>query len=421
MIKGFTDKVPGDSAAMSFHRKSRAELGGLNIMNISGADGAILKSHGMYEKVIYRPKERELRALAPVLVYLGPGNDFSEYTKKDIESNSLKYWWSSPLYGLDFLDKILLVLPCPKRLLTAREAESILKFISRNGRIVIFAGENMGIASGVLTQLGSRLEYLANSPAITGNLHIISGKLPDGELFWTVGGHRYWIGVKQLYWPEATVRDFYGYGIAYNNITSLSPWWRGFGPGAFTADNWFNRFGYHIYSTSFLQVPEWPYITVKWSDLLFYPVGYIPYTYVDMLMTEFQPWISANATELPMYYINTGGEPFYQKTYFKYGYYFNYSETASAGSIYQSSTLAYVDGEGVVACSFKPSFLSNTLVGSYDDLDKVMKIKEFAWWLVYGKRTLAPNLFNTKNYVMPTPHTFGSGGIDGTGQVIQYP
>jgi hypothetical protein len=288
--------------------------------------------------------------------------------------------------------------------------------------MVIFVGEDTAIANSILEQLGSKLMYFASIPAITKDNQVISGKFPDGSLFWLAGAYRSWVGVRRTHWNEAVVRDLKGFGLAYNNISSLCPWFRGFGPGAFTWDNWFSRFGYHIYSAAFLQTPVWPYIVVKWGDLIsYYTADYIDFTYDDMLMTDFQPWLSANVPYFPMYYINTAGEDFYQKTYFKYGYYFNYSETVATQSIYQGSMCAYADGEKIVVAGFKPMWLSKALFGSIEDLKETTKIAEFSKWLAFGKLTLSPDLFNSKCFIMPTPYVFGMGGIDGTGEVIEYP
>ena len=204
---------------MSFHRKARAELGGLNIMNISGADGAILKSHGMYEKVIYSPEKKKEDELDRVLVYLGPNNDFSEYTLPQIGANTMSYWNILPEYQLDLFGKILVVLPSPKRILTDAEVVALKKYAEKR-KLFIFSGTNIDICNQVLDQVGSIFEII---PFASSNIGLTNGIIPSRTVVGLPVKTEGWLLVRSKYASLASVLDPFGKGISFSNIITIVP------------------------------------------------------------------------------------------------------------------------------------------------------------------------------------------------------
>jgi hypothetical protein len=417
---GYISQVPPMNNNMVYKANNRSELGDISITKMSSGDAegneAIIKSFGNYSRIFYETKAKKLKN--PVLVYLGPENDFSNYTFSDIVVGCKKYWQTTPMYNLDFTGKLLLVLANPKRVLTADELTKITTFLSHEkSRIVVFSGSDESIANAILVQLGSKLEVIETTPAQTG-IKNLSGYLPTDpkQLFWVPCEIVGFIGVNSAYWSTATIKDFEGYGLAYNNITNVMPTHLRF--GSFPTW-WSDVHGNHLYGSGVLNADtEWSSIT--WGTLLIpYPAAYITFTYTANKATLLS-WITSNLANLPTYYLcPTGFVDTY--TIFNYGQYANYEDISNVGTV-TGSYIAYADGEKIIVSGVKPSWLSKSLLGHLPDLSTEYRIMSLSLWLIYGSLTLTPDMFNTgSKFMLPPPYAYTIISSYGTGDIIEFP
>lgn len=380
----------------------------------------ISKSFGDYIKILYNKQEG--RKINPVLVYVGPDNNFSEYTSSDIVSGCARYWGTVPMEKLDFTNKLLLVLPRPKRILTADELGKILKFKSGNScRIALFCGSNESISNQILAQLGSKLEFIEYTPASPGFRNIPGFIMMHGvkTLFWIPTEIKSFIGVKSNYWPTATLKDFNGFGLSYSDITGIVPISIYFTVGD-TPEGWLNSYDHYIYSESMFTVSDPLWTDIEWgNDSSPYPADYFSSGYTQS-KAELISWIEANISELPMYHLNDN-DWIPSKTTFAYGLYKNYIETETTRGIFNGSFAAYADGEKIIPVGFYPSWLSKAS-GFNQDVGQAYKIMLFSLWLLYGKLDLYSDMFNTGNrFTMPLPFTYAiQYGGSWFGPPIQY-
>jgi hypothetical protein len=397
--------VPGGKSRLYF--KDSAGDNFIKKMNQIELDGTIStsRSFGDYIKILHNKPEGF--KVNPVLVYTGPGNDFSEYTLSDIASGCARFWGTVPMETLDFTNKLLLVLPRPKRTLTADELEKVLKFKSRNNcRIALFCGSDESVSSQILIQLNSKLEFIEYTPALTGFKDLSGFIMINGAktLFWVPAEIKSFIGVRSDYWSTATLKDFNGFGLSYSDITGIVPRFGTWRVGTLTS-GWLSSYGYYKYSESLFTVsdPRWTSISWPTSSPL-YPSTYFSSGYTQN-KAELITWIGANIPELPMYYLSGNDwEP--SETAFAYGSYRNYTEITETRGIWNGFIAAYADGEKIITIGFYPSWLSKAN-GFNQDIGQTYKIMLFSLWLLYGKLDLYPDMFNTGNrFTMPLPFSF---------------
>ena len=401
--KRYQGDVPGGKSRLYF--KDSAGDNFIKKINQVELDGntATSKSFGDYIKILYN-KQEGLK-VDPVLVYTGPDDNFSEYTLNDIVSGCARYWGTVPKRALDFTNKLLLVLPRPKRILTTAELAKVLEFKSRNNcRIVIFCGSDETISNQILVQLSSKLEFIEYTPALTGFKNISGFIMVDGvkTLFWVPAEVKSFVGVRSAYWSTAELKDFNNFGLSYSGITGISPIPMYLTIGTIPS-GWLSSYDHYAYSESMFAVSDPVWTDIRWgSDPSPYPATYFSSGYTQT-KAELIDWIEANVSELPMYYLNDN-DWVPSKTTFAYGLYRNYSETTRG--IFNGFYAAYANEEKIVTIGFYPSWLSKAS-GFNQDVGQAYKIMLFSLWLLYGKLDLYPDMFNTGNrFTMPLPFTY---------------
>jgi len=399
--------IPGGKSRLYF--KDSAGDNFIKKMHQIELDGttSTSRSFGDYIKILHNKPEGF--KVNPVLVYTGPGNDFSEYTLSDIVSGCARFWGTVPMETLDFTNKLLLVLPRPKRTLTADELEKVLKFKSRNNcRIALFCGSDESISNQILIQLDSKLEFIEYTRTSTYTGSISGFVMINGvkTLFWVPAEIKSFIGVRSNYWSTAVLKDFNGFGLSYSDITGISPVLPSFRVGnrPIWFAWWLDTYDHYIYSESIFTISHPLWVSISWyrrSDSL-YPLSYFLSMYTATL-AELKAWCGANVNELPMYYLNDNSW-YPAEMPFLYGFYRTYTEITRG--THNGFIAAYADGEKIIAIGFYPSWLSKA-IGFNQDIGQAYKIMLFSLWLLYGKLDLYPDMFNTgSRFTMPLPFDY---------------
>lgn len=392
---------------------------GSSIKVFSSCGATYADIFGVKEKEEEEKKElaEQKEAKDLVMVYVGhPDTPFSNYSVNTLLKRSVLLWQTIPattLAGLE--EKKLLVLPWPVRGLTDDEASVINKFLSVKGnRVAVFSGEDFTSTNYVLASLNSKLRCIAKDDAGTKYYSTISGFLPLAagrkQLFWLWARVVGKVVVDSAYWNTAVVKDWYGYGVMYDNITNMIPgtyWLQGS-----LSDEWMTNSKGYMYSL-FLDDFEWKNDPDAWI-LGSYPSAYITWTYADKTEAEIIAWALANTAYMPYSKIHTEDVP---TTNFLYGSYKNYSDTVSTVNSYEHSFLAYADDENIIVASFEPSFLNTDIGGISDNaMFNAFPVQLFANWLLWYDLTPSKNMFNTNNcFVLGMPYQYtvyeqGGGG-----------
>ncbi|MCE5212524.1 MAG: hypothetical protein LLG40_13355 [Deltaproteobacteria bacterium] len=452
--RGFTGDIPSGSNELSFKNYLKASLGGTFISKMSQTeiDGsvAIIKSFGMYEKIIY--KELDVQNLIdPVAVYVGPNSDFSDYSFDEINLGCKKYWKTTPQKVLDFTNKLLLVLPCPKRIFTVDELAMVKKFMTipegmttSSRRLVIFSGNDSSIANQILTQLNSKMEFIDYYPAVDEGTYNLSGYIPwgtngtsgtawngdDGRktLFWLPAMIKSFIGIKKEYWNTALVKDLAGYGLAYDKITTLMPGYLAIAQGSIP-DSWRTAYGPYVYNVN-LKTNDVPFDSIFWgTDITPYPPAYIDFNYGTAgtygttgaeKKQQLLDWIDTNAAQMPLYYALSPDFTIGKGTN-AVGQHNNFAETNTANSgssgtnghgakqVWLGCICAYADSERIILAGFKPNWLTKLFAVNYNYVKTYYSTIFFSKWLIYGKLVLAPDMFNTDGkFIMSPPYLYST-------------
>lgn len=374
---------------MSFNK---LEQGGIQKRMADGSVIVINRCFGAMTVDIFSPPKGQEEVIdipviekfpLPVLVYVGPNDDFSEYTREDLIRRTLHYWGVVPESNLgNLLDRRLLVLACPKRILTDQELVIIKAFLKGEKRVVLFCGTDAISANAILRQLESKLDFIPSPPSGLANL---SGKLPDKTLVWWPADITGWLNVNQAYWSTALVKDWKGFGLLYNNVTALVLTFRILWDVTAT-EQIINWIGDYEYSVPLIYKHNSTWAVAFDLNTTIYPTGYIPYLYDGMTITALQSWMSANASHLPLYrYRPHDFVP--AKTHFRYGKYVNYTDLLYREC--SGTTFAYATGDNIIVAAFKPSWL--TMPYEPADIDAAYTTRELAAWLVSGPLVYADN------------------------------
>jgi hypothetical protein len=360
-----------------------------------------------------------------VMVYVGsPKTPFSKYSVTELVEQSVRLWNTIPDTSLETLaEKKLLVLPCPVRNLTADEAALMRTFLSVDGnRIAVFSGTDFTSTNSVLASLNSKLQCIGKRDGYVPFYSNMSGFLPISattqQLFWTLiktAGH---VVVHPDYWSTAVVKDWHGYGVAYNSITNMVPdtYYKESAPLGPTWTSHLTVTNWYMFST--LIDNSWFTVDDDAWALGYYPASYITWNYNGKNEVDTISWCNLNAAYLPLVYIYRSTPP---TTYFRFGAYFNYSETSAIVNARSNSELAYADGEKIIVGAFEPTFLTGITGYSNALLMQHYKTQDFADWMLMYDMTPNKNMFNTKGcFVLDMPYRYSLQGSSPFIPGIQY-
>jgi hypothetical protein len=355
-----------------------------SIIRISTCFGAIradiIPMMEVHEERKY--KEEETLLGDNTLVYLG--TDFSEYTMDSIVKECLRHWSVVPQENLDGLtDRLLLVLPCPKRILTDNELAIIKVFLSSSAsRIFMFPGSSITFVNLILKQLDSCLELVAITGANT-TIYRMNGLLPDSTLISLPASLPAWIGVNESSTHVPIVRDINGFGVWYDGICSLS--YLGYYTPPDSLTEW-------VFGPEIIEKINSGTITIGWTINPDYVSPFYTKTYTDKTEDEYLTWYNP--------YLTAGIAPMTKSVADSYSFTRNakgWRDFADLGICnFVESLIAFVPSERIVLCGLVPAWLTNTYAKEITTTDAFCK------WLVYGTLENKDN-FKQKYFMMPWP------------------
>lgn len=387
---GFSPRVNALSMLASIMERS----GGPEQVILTDGETTI-KRFGQYEKVTYKGKEEIIGLIDPVLVYLG--NEFSDFTLKDIAARTMKYWNTMPKYQLNFAGKRLLVLPSPKRVLTSNELEKINRFLEGTARrLFISCGTDTDIFNLVLDQLESIFEII---PFATSQDAMMSGILSTGELIALPVTTRGWFKVRDKYADLATIKDPFDKGLAFSNVISVSP---AYTYPAGTGTVWETD---DVYSTEFQGLADIHYGGAGWGCFRnnLYPVSYDLDDWTAISKADFMAWLTSIETYFPLITKVPAGHTLTRNS----KGWLDFTDVALFDFI--AAQLVYKSGDNVLVGGFLPAWLTTAYNTSYDPN---YAIKRFSEWCVYEEWgtedklsqmffNMPPYLYSDDTYIPP--------------------
>lgn len=311
-----------------------------------------------------------------VLIYMGNNNDLSEYSVDDIVKESIRHWRVIPSKILDLSNKKLLVIPCPKRILTDNELTAIKSFLkSPICRLFIFPGTSITYVNLILKQLESCLELVLIHGADTTTVRRCYGILPSNKIVALPATLLAWIGVNESDSCIPVVKDINGFGTWYEGICSLSYLNYYSAPDENTV--W--MFGQEILDKLDASSDH----KVYWTTDPDYVSPYYPYTWAEFTTeVDYIAWYNTYVAKgiAPM----TKSAPVgYTPTRDSNGW-FNFANLGEFNFV--GSMIAFVPEEKIIVTGFVPKWLTTSYDKSLSTSDM------FCAWLTYG------NLICTDNY-----------------------
>lgn len=419
ILRGVPIEYMGGIDAAAFFPKTSLYSGDRAIVEFANQEWATRKVIGF---------EANPRS-AQVCFFIGKETSpFSEYARATVSARVLRYFGVGPSANLNSLSDgsgvKTLILPCPIRVLTDAEKNSIALFRGRGGRVALFAGDNRDKANQVLEQLSSKLEIMPTRFAPSGiynwSGYMVEQGSPDGAptMFWIPARIRGWINVRQAYWNTARLKDFSDFGLAYNGYASAMMY-ETFLVAATSAGY---PLGFNYIHESAIIGPQSPDgWTVAWYQYPYvFPAGYVAAYTADK--AAWRTWLAANSANLPWCRVASYGYTI-PKIGSPYGDIWNLDDMRDSTDMF-GALIAYHRDENLVVAAIKLDYFTDD-VGNPNILDYYFYTREFADWLSTGLMPIH-DFFQNGNTFQPWPpyvplFSNAPGWPDGSGAVIQSP